>query len=247
MTAEAPEVQVEDIQWTQAVPEVTALPAGKHHRPEPRADSTVSTDVDDQVPEDIREIPAEPRLGVSQPKPGRPASRRRAAIPATPKASKAAPPPSANAPNFGEWTEYLSDFALKWVTRAWIAWVFRGIDRYSDVAPQDNAALEMDPKTLRDVAKPIAHMAARSKFGNKYGRVLMDSSDGIAAIIQLTMWANRVSRIAKKYRPERHHGEHRVVPGEVIRDDSGAEGGSTIPSETFVANPGFNPSGHGFN
>jgi hypothetical protein len=58
----------------------------------------------------------------------------------------------------------------------------------------------MDPESLSDVAKPIAHLADRSKLGKKYGRVIIDSSDGIIAMIQIGMWGSRVNRIARRYR-----------------------------------------------
>jgi hypothetical protein len=134
------------------------------------------------------------------------------------------PPPKVKAPDFSEWHDYFGNFALKWITRGYVAWVFRGVDRYELLSEQDNDALELDEQAASDIAKPLAHMANRSKLAKTYGRVIIDSSDGVAAFITLGMWMNRVNRIAKPYR-EGHKHEHRGTESE-------AEGGSTIPAES---------------
>jgi hypothetical protein len=239
MTAETQEVPIAEIQWEEVkpAPKPVTLPApqGKHHRPE-----ASETSIDDETPEDIKETPREapkPRLG----------ARARAISAPAAKAGPKTSTPKISAPNFSEWHEFFGEFAIKWITRAWIAFVFRGIDRFELLSAMDNAALELDPQAQSDIAKPIAHLADRSKFGKKYGRLLIDSTDGVAAMIQLTMWANRVNRIAKKYRGTERHEYDNVVPGEVIDSDISSESRTDVPRETFVTNPGFSSNGHGYN
>jgi hypothetical protein len=170
--------------------------------------------------------------------------------PKSPKSDRI-PPPKIRAPDFSEWHDYLGNFAIKWVTRGYIAFVFRGVDRYELLSPQDNEALELDDEQLSDIAKPIAHLADRSKLGKKYGRVIIDSSDGIVAMIQLGMWGSRVNRIAKKYRGEGHHRHDHGI-------DTGSEGGSGVqetepeygtPSQGVIQpyNTNHGPAGFGYN
>jgi hypothetical protein len=125
--------------------------------------------------------------------------------------------------------------------------VFRGVDRYELLPPQEANALELDEQQLSDIAKPLAHIAARSTFLSKHGRVIIDSSDGVSAGIQLIMWANRVNRIAKKYRPERQKHDHRVVPGNIVSD---AESGNDVPEGPPLSQHQYNgdaPRGFGYN
>lgn len=188
------------------------------------------------------EIRTPPKRG-----PGRPpgTGKHRAIAPPRPQ-NQRIPPPKINVPDFSEWHDYLGNFVIKWITRGYIAFVFRGIDRWELLSAAENQALELDDKELSDIAKPIAHLANGSKFGKKYGRLLIDSSDGIAAFIQLSMWANRVNRIARRYRPGKERNE-RVVPGEVINE---GEPGEFVQGPSFTPQPGYSGNGtpgHGYN
>jgi hypothetical protein len=168
-------------------------------------------------------------------KPGRP-----------PKADKKpAKPPTGKIPDFTEWSDYIGNFALKWAGRAYIAFVFRGLDRYSLLSPEDAAAIELDEEQLTDIAKPIAHLANRSKLGNRYGRVLIDSTDSVAAIIQLFMWGNRVNRIAQKYR--RNELEKAgAINGEALGSGPAGENVADQPA-TIRQQPQWSANGYGFN
>jgi len=246
MTAEA---EVQEIQWvspTLPIPEMPE-PVGKHHAPEVSTESTEG-DHEPRIPEDAGIPDVEARIPPSSPRGNVRTGGRRAktaiSAPAQPKSDSKKSPPKFTAPSFSEWHEYLSDFAIKWVCRAYIAFVFRGIDRYELLSTADNAALEPDEEFLSDIAKPIAHLAGRSKSAGKYGRLIMDSSDGIAALIQLTMWGNRVSRIAKKARQEERRRNGVVIPGEVISEEPSGE---SVPEPPLYARPGFHANGHGFN
>lgn len=120
-----------------------------------------------------------------------------------------------------------------------MAFAFRGVDRWDLLNEADNHALELDETALSDIAKPLAHLADRSKLGKKYGRLIVDSSDGIIALIQLGMWMNRVNRIANRARERADNGG----PGQqeqVLPDTSGpsvSEPGQAPPS-------GFRLNGH---
>lgn len=158
-----------------------------------------------------------------------------------PEEKKPAPAPlKIRPPDFSEWHDYLGDFALKWTWRGYVAFAFRGIDRYDVLSPADNEALELDPEELADIAKPIAHLADRSKFGKRYGRIIIDSSDGVAAFIQLGMAASRVNRIARKYREG--------VSGIVSSAEVGTEiSGEASESSNIHDFPAVRSTGVGYN
>ena len=134
--------------------------------------------------------------------------------------------PKVRPPDFSEWADYLGNFALRWAARGYVAFVFRGLDRYELLSDKDNQALELDAEELADIAKPIAHLADRSKLGKRYGRVIIDSSDGVAAAIQIGMWGARVNRIASNLRKGLENGNvgtresgTEIQPGETPEDD----------------------------
>jgi hypothetical protein len=162
--------------------------------------------------------------------------------PGRPRKPRPAPAPDIHPPDFSEWHDYLGNFVIKWITRGYIAFAFRGIDRWDVLSDGDNRALELDEQALSDIAKPMAHLAAKSKFGGKYGRLVMDSTDGIIAAIQLGMWMNRVNRIASKYR-KAESGD-----GEQIREQSAGPAVSETgaPPPPGIRLNGVAP-GHGFN
>ena len=156
------------------------------------------------------------------------------------KDDKPVPPANLKIPDFSEWHEYIGNFAIKWGARAYIAYCFRGIDRWEVLSDAENEALEPDSDQLSDIAKPLAHIAERSKLGKKYGRMLIDASDGCVAVIQLAMWGNRVNRIARKYRKGS------------VNDQPGGTSGEGIPEESQISpngvtGPNWVPNGHGFN
>jgi hypothetical protein len=102
----------------------------------------------------------------------------------------------------------------------------------------------MDDEQLSDISKPIAHLAARSKVGGKYGRVIIDSSDGVLAMIAMGMWANRVNRIAKKYKMGERNGEAQPTSGQ---DVSGEPEGEPAANGYSARNPIAAPNGFGYN
>lgn len=225
------EIPVAEILWEEgppaimapAPPETPETPAPGRHRRESPTDSGREGVADESPPKRGR---GRPRLSADE------------------KASRArkAPPPTITArpPDFSEWHDYIGNFAIKWITRGYVAFAFRGIDRWDLLNEADNRALEIDETALSDIAKPLAHLADRSSLGKKYGRLIVDSSDGIIAMIQLGMWMNRVNRIAKKTRERLDNGGQSGNTEQVLPDSSGpsvSEPGQAPPS-------GFQLNGH---
>lgn len=195
---------------------------GKHHRPEEESESIADNPPEDNPPEDTR-----PDLNVPRRRPGRPrlspqekADRerrqlRQKALRQEWKANQAKKP-GQGPPDFSEWEEFFGAFIIRWITRAIVAFVFRGVSDYrSLLTPEELEALELDPEDSAAIARPLAHVAERSAIGKKYGRSIIESRDAIQSLIALTMWTNRINRIAKKYRPDdkkkqrpHNHGRH---------------------------------------
>jgi hypothetical protein len=252
MTETAQEVPQAEIQWTTpetperlaiaAAPEIPA-PAGKHHRPEPGDSTRDESPADERHSETAADNTAKPR-GRRRTIP----DRVRTVPPKDEKDSKPKPP-SVRPPDFSEWHEYVSDFALKWASRGYIAFVFRGVDRYELLSKEDNAALQLSDDALSDVAKPLAHLADRSKLGKKYGRVIIDSSDGVQAMIALGMWGARVNRIANKYRKILENGQPSGQAQQSSGSDVPGTAETTEPSTNGYAgaNPAAAPRGFGYN
>lgn len=117
--------------------------------------------------------------------------------------------PGQGPPDFSEWEEFFGAFIIRWITRAIVAFVFRGLSDYrSLITPEELEALELDPEDAAAIARPLAHVAERSAIGKKYGRSIIESRDAIQSLIALTMWTNRINRIAKKYRPDDKKKRH---------------------------------------
>jgi len=149
-------------------------------------------------------------------------------------------------PNAEEWHDYISNVALKWGTRGYVAFATRGLDRYDNFSKADLAALDADADELAAISKPISHMAERSKFGKRYGRTIIDSTDGVAAIVAIGMWGARVNRIANKYRK----GMQENVSNPIESRPTGSEI-PTESSEDSTESLGdvrqFSPRGFGYN
>lgn len=155
-------------------------------------------------------------------------------------------PPTIDIPNFDEWEDFLGTYVIRWLCRAYVALIFRGIDR-DNLTEEEEEYLELDDEQAASVAKPFASMVLQSKtFNAKYGRSIMNSKDAIEASVVLFMWSGRVRKIAKKYKP-RHakpEGNQDVVNS---RQDVPAESqnGQAQPNVSFAN--GYRPTGIGFN
>ena len=121
---------------------------------------------------------------------------------AKPKDDKPAPP-KVKAPDFAEWHDFGANFVFKWLCRGYVGYVFRGIDKERVLNAAELDALEPNAEMLSSATKPLAHMASRSAFMTKNGRAIIDSADGIEALIAVGMYANTVRRIARSHEQQR--------------------------------------------
>lgn len=157
------------------------------------------------------------------------------------------PPPALNVPNFEEWSDFIGDFVLRWFARAYVSVALRGIDR-SILTKDEDEALELDDEELEAISKPFAHVATRSKFLSKHGRMIIDSRDALEASVVLFMWGNRVRAIGKKYRvPKNPRKAEKLVRQ---RQEEAQRSGQNVEESEGTANGrGFAPPafGHGYN
>lgn len=118
-----------------------------------------------------------------------------------PRTEKRPPPPNLKIPDYDEWEDFVGNYVLRWASRAFIAVMFRGIDRERMLTPDELEDIELDDEQLTALSRPFAKMATASAFNTKYGRVVMNSKDSIEAFVVMFMWGNRVRAISKRYRP----------------------------------------------
>src|SRR5215469_12218230 len=173
------------------------------------------------------------------------------------------PPVTAQPPNFREWHGFISTVAIRWLARGFTAWAFRGIPNYESLLTREQLEdIELDDKQLSAIAKPLAHMAMRSEFMNKHGRAIIDSADGIEALVVLVMWSHRVNRIAASLRPKETRHDHglrgrgrgnresrpgtngEAGPGQVEPAESGRGG---VQEASFSPNGQYGGIGAGYN
>jgi hypothetical protein len=153
---------------------------------------------------------------------------------------KPAPPKKITPPDFSEWSNFIGTVVLRWAARAFVSVALRGIDRAS-IDPADLAELDLDDEQLESIAKPFAHIAVRSSYLTKHGRMIIDSKDAIEAVVVLFMWTGRVNRVARKYRPK--HAKHEgAINGQLVGS------GENVGQESEPIGPAFSGSnGYGFN
>lgn len=157
------------------------------------------------------------------------------------------PPIAANLkpPNFAEWSDFFGTVVFRWATRAISTVILRGIDREL-LTPEEKEDIDLDDEQLTAIAKPFAHMATRSAFLTKHGRMILDSKDAVEASVIMFMWMGRINRIAKRYRPQHQKPERgkrnvRQQQGQEQPVDSGQD----VPQESgYYAAPAV---GAGFN
>lgn len=104
-------------------------------------------------------------------------------------------------PSLDEWQRFFSRVLLKVITETYINWVFRGIDE-DTISERDIERLMMTDDERKYIAVPLAEVSNKSKFMRKHGRMIVASGDAFNAFVVMTAWANRVNRIAAKYKPQ---------------------------------------------
>jgi hypothetical protein len=227
------------LRFQEITPEVPAAP------PEP------------EIPEDPEGSSEADELKV----PPRPVGRHRrtpkAAIEAPPKEPRQPKPPPPPAPpkikppDFSEWHDFGANFAFKWLCRGYVGYVFRGIDKERVLNSAELRALEPNEEMLSSATKPFAHMADRSKFMKKHGRAIIDSADGLEALIAVGMYANTVRRIARIHENDRAPSTGkktknvRVKPESVRDEPSGQDVPEPAPFRVVNGESGFTNAGFG--
>lgn len=146
--------------------------------------------------------PRRPRNRATTRAPARP-GRHRKPESDTPEDNPPPAPPKIRPPDFREWHDFGANFVFKWLCRGYVGMVFRGIDKERVLNAAELKALEPDAEMLSAATKPLAHMASRNKFLTKNGRAIIDSADGVEALIAVGMYANTVRRIARSHESER--------------------------------------------
>lgn len=155
------------------------------------------------------------------------------------------PPIAANLkpPNFAEWSDFFGTVVFRWATRAISTVILRGIDREL-LTPEERDDIDLDDEQLTAIAKPFAHMATRSAFLTKHGRMILDSKDAVEASVIMFMWMGRINRIAKRYRPK-HQKPERGKRNERSGQEQPVDSGQDVSQESgYYAAPAV---GAGFN
>lgn len=238
------------LQFQEITPEIPALPPPPPEIPE------VEEGVSQEAAGDKRP-PGRPRGTRSSTPATRQPGRHRKPEDDKPDEPKPPAPPKVKPPDFREWHDFGANFVFKWLCRGYVGWVFQGIDRERVLNAAELKALDPDPEMLSAATKPLAHMADRSKFMTKHGRAIIDSADGIEALIAVGMYANTVRRIAKSHAADRQPSQGkkkkdvRIVDGprirEPVREQSGGSDVAEEPRHIRVVNgeSGFGNAGFG--
>lgn len=155
-------------------------------------------------------------------------------------------------PNFDEWRDFLGEVVLHWFGVAFVAVAMRGIPYHDIMSDADYEDIQLDDVELKAVARPFAHLLARSNLNTKYGRAIMNSRDSIEAMVVLFMYMQRVRRIGKKYRDFMQY-QMEVNPDvpRIPRPDRARDTESEIDANAEAAQPPIGihrPAfGHGYN
>ncbi len=143
------------------------------------------------------------------------------------------------APNAAEWQDFIGGTVLRLLTEGYLyLFLYRYIDE-NDLSPREREAVRLTKQELRDMAAPMASVAAKSKIGKKHGRTIIASAESYESIIDMFFWMRRVNKISAKYRKARttHTTPDNAMPGEVIDDGIPGENATTGPvSGTGVPN-----------
>lgn len=105
-------------------------------------------------------------------------------------------PPSAD-----EWLDFFSRIILKIGMELYVDFAFRGVDE-SMVSDADVRRMKVRKEERDTIARPFAEFATKNKAMRKHGRQVVALTDSAESLMTLGIWARRVNRIAKKYRPK---------------------------------------------
>lgn len=121
----------------------------------------------------------------------------------TAKAPESAGPRDAKTgpPSLDEWQRFFSRVLLKVITETYVNWAFRDVDEDA-ISERDLQRLMMTDDERKYISVPLSEISNKSRFMRKHGRMIVASGDAFNAFVVLTAWANRVNRIALKYKPQ---------------------------------------------
>lgn len=142
-------------------------------------------------------------------------------------------------PSAMEWQDFIGGTVLRLLTEGYLQVVlFKDIDE-SLLTERERDLIRLSRDDLKDMAAPMAGFANKSKIARKHGRAIIAAGDSYESLIDLLVWARRVNKIAKKYRP----AKQKTVKGKV--EDNGQVSGQDeqaaddYPSAgPFIYNPG---------
>lgn len=104
-------------------------------------------------------------------------------------------------PSLDEWQKFFSRVLLKIITETYINWVFRGVEEDA-LSERDIERLLMTDDERKYISVPLAEISNKSRFMRRHGRMIVASGDAFNAFVVMAAWANRVNRIAAKYKPQ---------------------------------------------
>jgi hypothetical protein len=140
-----------------------------------------------------------------------------------------------------EWQDFIGGTVLRLLTEGYLQVVlFKDIDE-SLLTERERDLIRLSRDDLKDMAAPMAGFANKSKIARKHGRAIIAAGDSYESLIDLLVWARRVNKIAKKYRPA---AKQKPVKGKV--EDNGQVSGQDEQVESddypsagpFIYNPG---------
>jgi hypothetical protein len=141
--------------------------------------------------------------------------------------------PKSGPPKVDEWLDFFSRVVLRVLTDWYISFAFSGVDEDA-LSERDIERIKMSKKERDHIAQPLAEFANKSKIARKHGRVVIAAADSIDSIYVLTLWAARVNRVARKYKPGKRQKNE--------RSGQAAQNGNAGPKERFgqpfIYNPG---------
>lgn len=143
-------------------------------------------------------------------------------------------------PSVDEWLDFFSRIVLKIGCELYIDFAFRGIDE-KIVTAEDLQRVQLRKNERDSLARPFAQFANKSKYARKHGRQIVALTDSVESAVTLGIWARRVNRIAKKYRPVKTT----PVRPQNVRIMNNGDIGQATPNGVNGARGGHIPDGYG--
>jgi hypothetical protein len=133
-----------------------------------------------------------------------------------------------SAPKVDEWLDFFSRIVLKVGMELYTDLIFKDVDE-SLVTVADLKRIQVTKQERDTIARPFAEYATKNSFTKKHGRQIVALTDSAESLITLGIWARRVNRVAKKYKPTQpqQRKQQAMRPQSVRIDDNGYNGQAT--------------------